>query len=339
MSTIQLYRLTRHADDVQLTFAEAPRPEPGPGEVRVRIEAASLNYRDLIVLDGAPRSRLDGRVPLSDGTGHVEAVGAGVTRWREGDRVVTSFFRDWISGPFHSRYMASALGGSTTDGVLAECVVLPEVALVAPPAHLSPTEAAALPCAAVTAWQALFVRSRLGTGDTLLVQGTGGVGLFGLQFAKAAGARAIVLSSSDDKLARAEAMGADILINYRSTPDWDHAVLEQTGGEGATHILELGGPDTYQRSINAVAAGGKIAQIGVLTGFSPKPDLGRLQSMNADILGITVGSREHFEAMNAFIAEHRIRPVIDRTFDFHDASAAYDHLRSGRHFGKIVIGF
>ncbi|MGO4683536.1 zinc-dependent alcohol dehydrogenase family protein [Hyphomicrobium sp. 2TAF46] len=183
----------------------------------------------------------------------------------------------------------------------------------------------------------LFARSTLGQDDILLVQGTGGVALFGLQFAKAAGARAIVLSSSEDKLARAKAMGADILINYRSIPDWDREVLERTGGEGATLILELGGPDTYQRSINAVAAGGKIAQIGVLTGFGPKPDLGRLQSMNADILGITVGSREHFEVMNGFIAKHQLKPMNDQTFPFDAASAAYDHLRSARHFGKIVI--
>jgi NADPH:quinone reductase-like Zn-dependent oxidoreductase len=249
--------------------------------------------------------------------------------------VATCFFRDWISGPFHSHYVA--LGGNAVDGVLAEFVVLPEDALVAPPGHLSSVEAATLPCAAVTAWQALFVRSTLGPEDTLLVQGTGGVALFGLQFAKAVGARVIVLSSSDDKLARARTMGADILINYRSTPDWDRSVLEQTDGKGATRILELGGPDTYQRSINAIAAGGKIAQIGVLTGFSPKPDLGRLQSVNADILGITVGSREHFEAMSTFIARHQLKPVIDRTFVFDDAPAAYDYLRSARHFGKVAL--
>jgi NADPH:quinone reductase-like Zn-dependent oxidoreductase len=335
MPTMRLYRLMRRADGVKPTIAEAPILEPGPGEVRVRIEAASLNYRDLIILDGADRNRLDDRVPLSDGAGHVEALGQGVSRWHEGDRVATCFFRDWISGPFQSRY--TALGGNAADGVLAEFVVLPEEALVASPAHLSFVEAATLPCAAVTAWQALFVRSTLGPEDTLLVQGTGGVALFGLQFAKAVGARAIVLSSSDDKLARAKAMGADILINYRSTPDWDRSVLEQTGGKGATRILELGGPDTYQRSINAVAAGGKIAQIGVLTGFSPKPDLGRLQSVNADILGITVGSREHFEAMNTFIARHQLKPVIDRIFAFEDAPVAYDYLRSGRHFGKVAL--
>ena len=337
MPTMRLYRLTRQPGGVKLTLTEAPIPEPGLGEVRVRIEAASLNYRDLLVLDGAGRNGLDGRIPLSDGAGHVDTLGLGATRWHEGDRVAASFFRDWHSGPFHPHYMASSLGGNATDGVLAEYIVLPEAALVTTPVHLSSAEAATLPCAAVTAWQALFARSTLGREDTLLVQGTGGVALFGLQFAKAIGARAIVLSSSDDKLARAKAIGADILINYRTTQDWDRAVLELTSGNGATHILELGGPDTYQRSINAVAAGGKIAQIGVLTGFGPKPDLARLQSVNADILGITVGSRGHFEAMNGFIADHGLVPVIDRTFPFDATPAAYDYLRSGQHFGKVVI--
>jgi NADPH:quinone reductase-like Zn-dependent oxidoreductase len=337
MTTMRLYRLSRRHDGVKLIMTDAPVPEPGLGEVRVRIEAVSLNYRDLLVLDGASRNGLDGRIPLSDGAGHIDALGSGATRWREGDRVVTSFFRDWISGPFHSRYMLSALGGNATDGVLAEFIVLPEAALAATPDHLSSVEAATLPCAAVTAWQALFVRSTLGAHDTLLVQGTGGVALFGLQFAKAVGARVIVISSSDDKLARAKAMGAEILINYRTTPDWDRAVLEQTDGVGASRILELVGPDTYQRSINALAAGGKIAQIGVLTGFGPKPDLGRLQSMNADIIGITAGSRDHLEAMNAFIVEHRLRPVIDRTFPFDAVPEAYEHIRSGQHFGKVAI--
>ncbi|MGO4683535.1 alcohol dehydrogenase catalytic domain-containing protein [Hyphomicrobium sp. 2TAF46] len=155
MPTMQLYRLTRQPDGVKLILTEAPAPEPGPGEVRVRIEAASLNYRDLLVLDGVSRNGVDGRIPLSDGAGHIEALGPGATRWREGDRVAASFFRDWISGPFHSRYMASSLGGNATDGVLAEFVVLPETALVATPAHLTSIEASTLPCAAVTAWQAL----------------------------------------------------------------------------------------------------------------------------------------------------------------------------------------
>jgi NADPH:quinone reductase-like Zn-dependent oxidoreductase len=233
--------------------------------------------------------------------------------------------------------MSSALGGTATDGVLAETIISPEHSLVAIPAHLSSEQAATLPCAAVTAWHALVPRAGLKAGDTLLVQGTGGVALFGLQFGVALGARVIVISSSDEKLARAKALGAAALINYRSTPAWDQAVIAETDGRGATCVLELGGPDTYDRSLRAVAAGGKIAQIGVLTGFGPQPNLGRLQALNADILGITVGSVAHFEAMNAFLGKHRIEPIIDRVFAFDDAEQAYDRLRSGAHVGKVVV--
>jgi NADPH:quinone reductase-like Zn-dependent oxidoreductase len=205
------------------------------------------------------------------------------------------------------------------------------------PGTLPPIEAATLPCAAVTAWQALFVRSRISGGDTLLVQGSGGVALFGLQFARAVGADVIIISSSDEKLAQALKLGATAAINYRRTQDWDKAVVELTEGRGATHILELGGPGTFDRSLAAIAPGGTIAQIGVLTGFGPQPNLMRLQSVNANIVGITVGSAEHFTAMNAFIARHGMRPIVDHVFDFEDAPEAYAHLRSGKHFGKVAI--
>ena len=338
---MKLYRLIRHADGMRPTLTDAPVPEPGPGEVRLRVEAASLNYRDLIVRDGAAYGPVEGRIPLSDAAGRVDAVGprpasAEAAPWTVGDRVAASFFRDWACGPFKARYMASALGGAT-DGVLADYVVLPETALVRSPDHLSAVETATLPCAAVTAWQALVVRGGLRTGDTLLVQGTGGVALFGLQFAVAIGARTIVISSSDEKLSRARALGASDLINYRTTPDWDRAVLERTGGDGVSHVLELGGPATYERSLKAIAPGGTIAQIGVLTGFGPQPNLARLQGMNATIVGITVGSTEHFAAMNAFIAEKRIAPVLDRVFAFDEVAQAYAHLRGAGHFGKIAI--
>jgi len=334
---MKLYRLTRHADGPRPTLTEAPLPEPGPHEVRVRIEAASLNYRDLLVLGGVAQGAGDGRIPLSDAAGTVDAVGAQVRHLAVGDRVAASFFHDWTDGPFQARYMSSALGGSATDGVLAEHVVLPETAWVRVPATLDAVEAATLPCAAVTAWHGLIARGGLSAGDTLLVQGTGGVALFGLQFAAALGARVIVLSSSDDKLARARALGATDLVNYRTTPDWDAAVLDLTGGQGVSHVLELGGPQTYQRSLNVVGAGGRIAQIGVLTGFGPQPNLARLQSMNADIIGVTVGSRAHFEDMLAFIAERRITPVIDRVFAFDAVNDAYAHLRAAHHVGKVVI--
>jgi NADPH:quinone reductase-like Zn-dependent oxidoreductase len=334
---MKAYRLTNLSGTGALAVADMDKPEPGRGEVRIRIEAASLNYRDLLVLARAGQGGLDGRIPLSDGAGRIDKVGPAVERWQPGDRVAASFFRDWISGPFRSQYMPSALGGSTTDGVLAEYAVLPQAAIVRIPEHLSTEEAAALPCAAVTAWHGLVTRSGMKAGDTLLVQGTGGVAIFGVQFALALGARVILLSSSNEKLDRARTLGAAMLINYRDTPEWDTAVMDATGGCGASHILELGGPATYDRSIRAVAASGKIVQIGVLTGAAPAPNLARLQVQNADIVAVTVGSVEHFEAMNAFLTRHALRPVIDRTFQFDEAPAALDFLRNGNHFGKIVV--
>lgn len=326
-----------HAAKSGLVAVNIDAPEPGPSEVRVRVEAVSLNYRDLLTVEAARKGGLDGRIPVSDGAGRIDAVGAGVTGWEIGDRVAASFFRDWIDGPFRSRYMPSALGGNMTNGMLAEHVVLPAAAIIGVPAHLSIEEAATLPCAGVTAWHGLVERAGLQAGDTLLIQGTGGVALFALQFASALGARSIVLSSSDEKLSRAKALGASVLINYRTTPDWDVAVMEATGGAGATHILELGGPDTYDRSIRSVASAGKIVQVGVLTGFGSKPDLTRLQFENADILGVTVGSVEHFRKMNEFLLERQIKPTIDRVFGYHEVKDAYAYLRSGAHFGKVVV--
>jgi len=229
------------------------------------------------------------------------------------------------------------LGGITTDGVLAEYVILPEAAVVAIPEHLSFVEAACLPCAAVTAWNGLVARAGMNAGDTLLIQGTGGVALFGLQFAVTLGAEVIVLSSSNDKLARAKAMGASMLINYHERPDWDAAVMEATAGRGASHILELGGPATFDRSVGSVAAGGTIVQVGVLTGFEPRPNLRRLMWQNANIMGLTVGSAEHFVAMNTFLAEHAQYPVVDSTIEFDEAPQALERLRTGAHFGKVVI--
>ena len=334
---MKAYHLNSPGGDGRLARVDISTPEPANGEVRVRVEAASLNYRDLLILDRAGQNNLNGRVPLSDGAGVVDAVGSDVAQWHVGDRVAASFFRDWIAGPFKSSYVPSSLGGNTTDGMLAEYVVLPASALVPVPPHLSSVEAATLPCAGVTAWHGLVTRGGMGKGDTLLVQGTGGVALFGLQFATALGARSIVISSSDDKLARTRTLGGSILINYRDTPDWDAALMEATGGKGASHILELGGPGTYDRSLRSVASGGKIVQIGVLTGFGPKPDLARLQWENADIIGVTVGSVEHFAAMNRFLTDHAIHPIVDRIYGFEEVAEAYAYLRSGSHFGKVVV--
>ena len=334
---MKVYRYENRSGAGAIALTEASMPEPGPGEVRLHIQAASINYRDLLMLAAAGEGVLDGRIPLSDGAGIIDAVGPGTERWHSGDRVAASFFRRWVAGPFRASYMATALGGRMTDGVLAEYVLLPETALVAIPEHLSFAEAATLPCAAVTAWHGLVTRAGMKAGDTLLVQGTGGVALFGLQFAVALGADVILLSSSDDKLARAKAMGASVLVNYRQTPEWDVTVMEATNGRGASHILELGGPDTYNRSVRSVASGGKIVQIGVLSGFGPTPNLARLQSENADIIGVTVGSVEHFGAMNAFLTEYALHPVIDQTLAFDDAPQAFIQLRNEAHFGKIVI--
>ena len=335
--THRAYRLAPTDSGSRLDQVEDVAPAPGPGDVLLRVEAASLNYRDLLVLRGQLGAVREGLIPLSDGAGRVVATGKNVTRWREGDRVAPIFYRDWVAGPYREAYGPAALGGGDTDGVLADLITVPEASLVRIPDELSVEEAATLPCAALTAWQALVVRGGIAAGDTLLVQGTGGVALFGLQIASAVGARTIVLSSSDEKRERAEALGAFATVNYRTTPDWDVAVRKLTDGLGVSHILELGGPDTFDRSLRALAAWGRIAQIGVFTGFGPRSNLIRLQLINGTIDGINVGSAEQFEAMNAFLVEHRIKPVIDRSFAFEEAEAAYDELASGRHFGKLVI--
>ncbi|MBS7702988.1 zinc-dependent alcohol dehydrogenase family protein [Chelatococcus asaccharovorans] len=337
--THRAYRLVPTDGGSRLNQVEDAAPVPGQGDVLVRVEAASLNYRDLLVLRGQLGAVREGLVPLSDGAGRVVATGKSVTRWREGDRVAPIFYRDWVAGPYREAYGRAALGGGDTDGVLADLITVPEASLVRIPDELSFEEAATLPCAALTAWQALMVRGGIAAGDTLLVQGTGGVALFGLQIASTVGARTIVLSSSDEKRKRAEALGAFATVNYRTTPDWDVAVRELTDGLGVSHILELGGPDTFDRSLRALAAWGHIAQIGVFTGFGPRSNLIRLQQINGTIDGINVGSAEQFEAMNAFLVEHRIKPVIDRSFAFDEAGAAYDELASGRHFGKLVVRF
>lgn len=336
-TTRRAYRLVPADGGHRLQHVQDEVPVPEPREVLVGIEAASLNYRDLLVLRGQLGPVREGLIPLSDGAGRVVAIGKGVTRWREGDRVAPIFYRDWIDGPYREAYGPAALGGGETGGVLADLIAVPEASLVRIPDGWSFEEAATLPCAALTAWHALVVRGRLAAGDTLLVQGTGGVALFGLQIASALGARTIVLSSSDEKRARAGKLGAFATVNYRTTPDWDVEVRKLTDGLGVSHLLELGGPDTFDRSLRALAAGGHIAQIGVFTGFGPRSNLIRLQLINGTIDGVNVGSAEQFEAMNVFLAAHRIKPVIDKSFAFDEAEAAYDELASGRHFGKLVI--
>lgn len=324
--------------ELSLTMETVPEPQPWPGEVRVRVRACSLNYRDLLMRRGQSASgTAAGVVPVSDGAGEIDAVGEGVTDWKPGDRVMGGFFRDWIDGSFDLGYHQAARGGSC-DGMLAESVVGPGESFIATPDHLTDAEAACLPCAGLTAWHALFERGNLGAGQTVLALGTGGVSVFALQLATAAGARVIVTSSSGEKLDRARELGAWETIPYREIKDWDGRVWELTGKRGVDHVVEVGGPGTLGRSMNAVAAGGHIALIGVLTGFAP-PDasLFPLVTRNVDLHGIYVGSRAMFSRMNAFLAEKKIHPVIDRAFPFEAAAEAYDWLQTGGHFGKVVI--
>lgn len=334
------YRLEPRSDGpAALVLHEADEPTPGPGEVSIRLRAASLNYRDLLMRAGRSASGgTDPIVPLSDGAGEIAAVGEGVTEWQPGDRVAPTFFRDWISGPFDMAYHAAARGGSC-DGVLAEALVAPAHSLVRVPNFMNFEEAATLPCAALTAWHALMERGEpAGPGKTVLCLGTGGVSLFALQIAKAAGARVILTSSSSEKLERARVLGTDETVNYREMPEWDREVWRLTEKQGVDLVVEVGGPGTIGRSMDSLAAGGRIALIGVLTGFDPpSASLFPLVKKNASLDGIYVGNREMFVRMNAFLEAHRIRPVIDRVFPFDEAPAAYAHLESGAHFGKIVV--
>ncbi len=325
-----------------LALTERPDPTPAPGQVLLKMRAASLNYRDLLVVRGGyggPHRPPSPIVPLSDGAGEVVALGAGVSRAKIGDRVAGAFMPGWAAGDFTREKAASALGGGDVDGVLAEYVVLPEEAVVPVPEHLSDEEAATLPCAGVTAWYSLFIGGGLKAGETVLLLGTGGVSLFALQFAKSAGARVVITSSSDEKLARARALGADETVNYKATPDWDDRVLELTGGRGVDYVVEAGGAGTLNRSLRAVRWGGQISLMGVLTGFAAEVNTAAILSKNVRVQGVYVGSREMFEGMNRAIAQNRLRPIVDRVFPFAEAREALEYLESGQHFGKIVIRF
>jgi NADPH:quinone reductase-like Zn-dependent oxidoreductase len=321
-----------------LRRCERPDPVPRPTQILVRIQAASLNYRDLLIARGhyMGGTVVANTIPLSDGAGDVVAVGSAVTRFRVGERVAGTFFRGWLDGK-PPRGPLVALGAPPADGVLAELAVFDEQDAVAVPAHLSAAGAATLPCAAVTAWRSLVDIGRVAPGESVLVLGTGGVSTFALQFARLAGARVLVTSSSDEKLARAKALGADGCINYRSHPEWDREVLKLTDGRGVDHVLDVGGSGTLTRSIGSAAAGGRIAMIGVLTGVGAPVNPYGLLGKQASLHGVYVGSRGHFEHMNAAIAVHRLEPVVDREFAFDEALAAYRHLESGAHVGKVVI--
>ena len=333
---MKVYRFPRAAGIDTLELHDVPTPSPGRGQILVRMRAASLNYRDLNVAAGrAARGTLpENLVPLSDGAGEVIELGRDVTRVKIGDKVAGLFMQTWLGGEIEPSHVDSSRGGSI-DGVLAEHVLFDQDGVVKLPAHLTYEEGATLPCAAVTAWNALYAGRPLRTGETVLVLGTGGVSTFALQFAHAAGAQVIATSSSDDKLERAKALGASDGINYRNHPEWHEQVLALTGGRGVDHVVEVGGAGTLGRSVEATRLGGQVHLIGVLTGgeINPTPILRR----NILLRGIYVGSRQMFEAMNGAIGLHEIHPVIDRTFDFALAKDAYHYMKTQQHVGKVVI--
>lgn len=324
----------------QLALLERDEPRPEAREVVVKFHAASLNYRDLMFVKGTynPRAKLPA-VPLSDGAGEVVSVGRDVTRWKVGDRVCPAFFtHGWIEGRPTLQLNRSALGAGGLDGVLRDYGAFDEQGLVEIPAHLSFEEASTLPCAAVTAWNALANSGNLKAGETVLTLGTGGVSVFAIQFAKLHGARVIATSSSDEKLARAKELGADEIINYRERPDWDKEVLRLTDKAGVDHVVEVGGAGTLSKSLNSVRVGGHVALIGVLASggdFDPRSIL--MKSVR--VQGVYVGSRSMFEEMNRAIEANGLRPSIDRTFAFEEAAPALRHMENGAHFGKIVLKY
>jgi NADPH:quinone reductase-like Zn-dependent oxidoreductase len=318
-----------------LELVERPMPQPGPGEVVVKIHAVSLNYRDLMMVKGAynPKLKLP-RVPCSDGAGEVETVGEGVTAWKRGDRVCGTFFQNWVDGPPTPAKIKGALGGDI-DGMLAEYLLLKETGIVRFPEHLSFEEAASLPCAALTAWNALAA-GNVKDGSTVLIQGTGGVSTFALQFAKLKGARVIGVSSSEVKLQKACSLGLDKGLDYGETPEWDRWAQEQTDGAGVDLVVEVGGVGTLPRSLRAVKMGGVIAQIGVLSGPAEPIPIPMILHKQVHIRGIYVGSRGNFEEMNKTISAANLRPVCE-SHPWTEARKVFKEMESATHFGKLVL--
>jgi NADPH:quinone reductase-like Zn-dependent oxidoreductase len=332
---MRAFQLTKPGSIEGLSKVDVPEQKPGRRQVLVKVAACSLNYRDLAIALGTYRAGTKPNViPLSDGAGEVVEVGAEVTRVKAGDRVAGNFFQRWIGGVASADTQASALGGGI-DGMLRDYAVLEENGVVKLPAHLSYEEAATLPCAAVTAWHALMEHARIIAGQTVLVQGTGGVSIFALQLARLAGANVVAISSSDEKLKRVKALGAMHGVNYKTTPEWDKAVVELTG-TGVDHVVEVGGANTLERSLRSVRVGGKVSLIGVLSGSGEiNPTL--IFARRANVQGISVGSTQMFEAMNRAIDAGKLKPVIDKVFGFDETPAAYRHLQSAQHVGKVVI--
>jgi NADPH:quinone reductase-like Zn-dependent oxidoreductase len=320
-----------------LEMVERPRPDPGPGQVRVSVRACSLNYRDLLMVRGEynPRQPLP-LVPLSDGAGVVDAVGQGVSEVSVGQRVMGCFAQGWEAGEPTRERLRSTLGGPV-DGMLCESVVLPERGVVAVPAYLSDIEASTLPCAALTAWSALVTQGHVRSGDLVLVQGTGGVSTFALDIARMAGARVIATTSSADKAKELEQRGAWKVINYVDDPQWGKTARRLTGGRGEDHVVEVGGAGTLQQSIRAVRPGGTISLIGVLAGGAAKVNLTPVLMTNTRIQGVLVGHRDALIDMLRALEQHQYRPHVDRVFEFGESRAAFEHLASGQHRGKVCI--
>jgi NADPH:quinone reductase-like Zn-dependent oxidoreductase len=335
---MRAYELPKGGAGIEaLVKVERPTPKPLYRQVLVKVIACSLNYRDLGIVRGSYRMPVrENLIPLSDGAGEVVEVGPGVTRVKAGDKVAGCFFQRWVGGEPDAHVHGYALGGSI-DGMLAEYAVLEEDGVIKIPGHLSIEEAATLPCAAVTAWEAMVNHAKLIAGQTVLLQGTGGVSIFGLQFARMMGIVPIITSSSDQKLERAKALGAAHGINYKTTPEWDQAAIAYNGGRGVDHVLEVGGANTLTLSFGAIRVSGKVSIIGGLSGGARELNPALIFSKRANVQGISVGSMQTFETMNAAIAANQLKPAIDRVFGFDEVQAAYRHMAAGAHFGKIVI--
>jgi NADPH:quinone reductase-like Zn-dependent oxidoreductase len=339
---MRAFHLQSHGID-GLVLREVADPKPGLREVAVRIRATSLNFRDLMILNNVYFQPVTpGVIPLSDGAGDVVAIGEGASRFKVGDRVAATFHPKWIAGRTTHEHLARRFAprehvGAGRDGLLTDYKVFNEEELVAIPPHLSFEEAATLPCAAVTAWSALTAPRQAAPGETVLTLGTGGVSIFALQFAKAFGARVVATTSSDEKAKRLRELGADATVNYRTTPEWEHEVKTANDGGGVDYVVEIGGVGTLARSLACAGPECQVALIGVLAGRGGSVEAAALQRGIVTLRRVAVGSRLDFELMNRAIAQHKLRPVIDRVFPFEDAKAAYRHLESQQHFGKVVI--
>jgi len=321
-----------------LKLSERPVPQPGPGQVLVRMKASSLNFRDLLVPERGYGSHTGNLplIPLSDGVGEVSAIGPGVRRVAAGDRVCPTYFQRWIGGEPDLERLTQSLGGPV-DGTMAEYMCLSEEGVVKVPAYLTDIEAATLPCAALTAWSALTICGKVKPGDRVLVQGCGGVALFAVAFAKLLGGHVTVISSSEERIARVRALGADAAVNYRAIPEWAKATRDITGGRGYDFIFELGGEKTLPQSLRCVRPGGTLAMIGVLTGGAMAASLGLVVTRQVRLQGVTVGHRDGFESMVRALEQHKIKPVVDRVFAFGELKEAMAHLKSGAQFGKVCI--